>query len=184
MSTDKEQLGTMPATLNNLCVQAIHYDEGDPKRIQHLIKVHDFARLIGMCEQLAPEVLFILEAAAIVHDIGIHISEQKYGSSDGKHQEQEGPAEARKLLEQIGGYTPAQIERICWLVGHHHTFKNITEADHQILIEADFLVNIDEDRIPKEHLEIIREKIFRTETGRHLLHCIYEKTYCPIKNEA
>lgn len=65
MSTDKEQLETMPATLNNLCVRAIHYDEGDPKRIQHLIKVHYFARLIGMCEQVAPEVLFILEAAAM-----------------------------------------------------------------------------------------------------------------------
>lgn len=60
MNTDKELLETMSATLNNLCVRAIHYDEGDPKRIQHLIKVHYFARLIGMCEQVAPEVLFIL----------------------------------------------------------------------------------------------------------------------------
>lgn len=162
----------------------IEYDAGDVQRIQHLLKVHNLAATIGTLEKMDEENLFILESAAIVHDIGIHISEQKYGSSDGKHQEQEGPAEARKLLEQIGGYTPTQIERICWLVGHHHSFKNITKADHQILIEADFLVNIDEDRIPKEHLEIIREKIFRTETGRHLLHCIYEKTYSPIKNKA
>lgn len=150
----------------------IEYDAGDVQRIQHLLKVHNLAATIGTLEKMDEENLFILESAAIVHDIGIHLSEQKYGSSDGKHQ------------EQIGGYTPAQIERVCWLVGHHHTFKNITEADHQILIEADFLVNIDEDRIPKEHLEIIREKIFRTETGRHLLHCIYEKTYSPIKNKA
>ena len=73
MNTDKELLETMSATLNNLCVRAIHYDEGDPKRIQHLIKVHYFARLIGICEQVAPEVLFILEAAALVHDIGIPV---------------------------------------------------------------------------------------------------------------
>lgn len=98
MNTDKELLETMSAILNDLCVRAIHYDEGDPKRIQHLIKVHYFARLIGMCEQVAPEVLFILEAAAIVHDIGIHVCEKKYGACDGKHQELEGPAVAKRFV--------------------------------------------------------------------------------------
>lgn len=111
MSTDKEQLETMPATLNNLCVRAIHYDEGDPKRIQHLIKVHYFARLIGMCEQVAPEVLFILEAAAIVHDIGIHVCEKKYGACDGKHQELEGPAVAKKICRK-----PEALLRSRWSV--------------------------------------------------------------------
>lgn len=63
------------------------YNAGDPKRIQHFIKVYQLASVIGTSEQLDEETLFILETAAIVHDIGIHISEQKYGACDGKHQE-------------------------------------------------------------------------------------------------
>lgn len=155
----------------------IEYDAGDVKRIQHLLKVHNLAATIGTLEQLDPETLFILETAAIVHDIGIHLSEKKYGSSDGKHQEQEGPAEAQKLMTTVGGYTIEQMERVCWLVGHHHTYHDITDMDHQILIEADFLVNIDEDNIPKENCQKIRQHIFRTATGLHLLEEIYEKTY-------
>ena len=33
-----------------LLTAAIEYDKGDPKRIQHFIKVHSFARLIGKQE--------------------------------------------------------------------------------------------------------------------------------------
>ena len=99
----------------------IEYYRGDAKRIQHFIKVYNFASLLGRQEQLDEETLFILETAAIVHDIGIRICEQKYGICDGKHQELEGPAEAEKLLIKTGNYTCEQIERVCWLVGHHHT---------------------------------------------------------------
>lgn len=167
-----------------LLIQAMaEYDAGDVMRIQHLLKVHNFAATIGTLEQLDPETLFILESAAIVHDIGIHPSEQKYGCSDGKYQEKEGPAEARKLMTQVGGYTEQQIERVCWLVGHHHTYHDIHEADHQILIEADFLVNIDEDGIPQKNIEKVRQNIFRTATGLHLLECLYKSVYqAPKKN--
>ena len=57
----------------------IEYDAGDVQRIQHLLKVHNLAATIGTLEKMDEENLFILESAAIVHDIGIHISEQKYG---------------------------------------------------------------------------------------------------------
>ena len=50
----------------------IAYDSGDPKRIHHFLKVHAFARLIGLEERLDPDTQFILETAALVHDIGIH----------------------------------------------------------------------------------------------------------------
>ena len=117
----------------------IEYYRGDAKRIQHFIKVYNFASLLGRQEQLDEETLFILETAAIVHDIGIRICEQKYGVCDGKHQELEGPAEAEKLLIKTGNYTCEQIERVCWLVGHHHTYTNISGIDYQLLVEADFL---------------------------------------------
>ena len=119
--------------LHELSDRMVTYNAGDPKRIQHLIKVHYFARMIGLSEGLDAATQLILEATAIVHDIGIRISEKKYGVCDGKHQEQEGPAEARKLLTEMGTFSEAQIERICWLVGHHHTYDCIEGMDYQIL---------------------------------------------------
>ena len=67
-------------------LEMISYYSGDPKRIQHFTKVHSYAKLIGEREQLSPEELYILEAAAYTHDIGIKPAEEKYGSSDGKLQ--------------------------------------------------------------------------------------------------
>ena len=90
----------------------VEYDKGDVPRIQHFMKVHDFAVTIAQLENVDEDTLFILETAAILHDIGIHVSEQKYGNCNGKHQEEEGPAEAIKLLQQVGGYTEQQIERV------------------------------------------------------------------------
>lgn len=149
------------------------YNSGDPKRIQHLIKVHDLAATIGTMENVDNETLFILETAAIVHDIGIRISERKYGVCDGKHQEQEGPAEARKLMTDLGGYSDTQTDRVCWLIAHHHTYDNIDAIDYQILVEADFLVNIYEDNLSANAIEKIKNKIFRTKTGIALLESMY-----------
>lgn len=147
----------------------IAYDHGDVKRIQHFVKVHDFAAAIGRLEGLDEKTQFILESAAILHDIGIHISEQKYGSSNGKYQELEGPAEAEKLMREVGGYTENQMDRIKYLIGHHHTYHEIDGMDYQILIEADFLVNLYEDGESKETAEAVRSRIFRTKAGIRFL---------------
>ena len=50
--------------LEKLFLEMISYYSGDPKRIQHFTKVHSYAKLIGEREQLSPEELYILEAAA------------------------------------------------------------------------------------------------------------------------
>lgn len=80
----------------------------------------------------------------MVHDCGIKPGEAKYGRNDGKIQEQEGPQAAEKLLLDAG-FVKEDRERICYVVGHHHTYNNINGLDYQILIEADFLVNFYED---------------------------------------
>ncbi len=156
-----------------LIAAMVHYDKGDAKRIQHFLKVHDLAATIGKLEKLNKAAQFILETAAILHDIGIHVSEQKYGSSSGKYQEIEGPIEAQKLMEKLGGYTEEQIERVKYLIGHHHTYKNIEGMDYQILVEADFLVNIYEDEIKKDAVEYVKSNIFKTESGKQLLTNMY-----------
>lgn len=150
----------------------VDFYRGDPKRIQHFIKVHSLSRQIGLQEGLDARALYILELAALVHDIGIKPAEAKYHSSMGKYQELEGPAEARTLLTACGVDSEA-VERICFLVGHHHTYKDIQGADYQILVEADFLVNIFEDDLPAKSAEAVRGKIFRTAAGRRLLTAMY-----------
>ena len=66
-------------------------NRGDQKRIEHSLKVYGYAQLLGRMEGLDPDHQFVLELTAILHDIGIHVSEAKYGYSDGQKQELEGP---------------------------------------------------------------------------------------------
>lgn len=152
---------------NKLIEEMISYNRGDAKRIQHFIKVHSFAKLIGETEDLSPAELFVLETAAVVHDIGIKPSEAKYGRCDGKLQEQEGPEPARELLKGLR-YENTVIERVCYLVAHHHTYENVEGLDYRILLEADFLVNLYEDGISKEGVQRAYEKILVTETGKRI----------------
>ena len=159
--------------IEELALAMIDYNNGDPKRIQHTTKVHAYASMIGKCEGLDEDTLFILESAAIVHDIGIRASEKKYGHQNGKLQEQEGPAVAREMLTRLGGFTDQQIERICWLVGHHHTYHVCEDLDYQILIEADFLVNLFEDEESPNAIRAVRKNIFRTESGTRMLETMY-----------
>ena len=68
--------------------RALQYDAGDPKRIQHLIKVYTFAEMIADGEHLHDGQRCVLLTAAALHDIGIHNAELHYGSSAGKYQGQ------------------------------------------------------------------------------------------------
>ena len=152
--------------------EMIAFDCGDARRIQHFIKVYAFAAYIGRKEGLDTRTQRILELAALVHDIGIHAAEEKHHSSAGKYQEQEGPALATKLLADCG--VPADVtERVAFLVGHHHTYTGVSGLDWRILLEADFLVNAYEDRLPGSSLRAAREKIFETDTGRHILDTMF-----------
>lgn len=150
--------------INRLHYEMIRLYSGDPKRIQHFCKVHSYAKLIAEMEHVDADTLFILEAAALTHDIGIHLCEEKYGSSNGKLQEKEGPAIAEKLLKELQ-FEENVIERVKYLIAHHHTYDAIDGIDYQILVEADFLVNYFEDHLETESIKKSVKKIFKTETG-------------------
>lgn len=169
----------MTSLLDTLAMEMIAYDAGDPKRIQHFLKVHDFARLIGLAEGLDEKTLFRLEAAAYVHDIGIHEGERRFGRNDGKIQEELGPDEARPMLARLG-FEADDIERICWLVGHHHSYGSIDGPDAQILAEADMLVNQFEDAAPRKQNEALYHRLYKTETGKKLFETQYFTEYAGI----
>ena len=158
--------------LDDLFMDMIAYYDGDPKRIQHFTKVHSYARLIGIGEELDDASLFILEAAAYTHDIGIRVAEEKYGRCDGKLQEQEGPIIAQKMLSQLG-FENYIVERICFLIGHHHTYDNIDGLDYQILVEADFFVNLYEDDAGNRAIDKAYKRIFKTETGKKIFRLMF-----------
>ena len=123
-------------------------------------------------EELDDASLFILEAAAYTHDIGIRVAEEKYGRCDGKLQEQEGPIIAQKMLSQLG-FENYIVERICFLIGHHHTYDNIDGLDYQILVEADFLVNLYEDDAGNRAIDKAYKRIFKTETGKKIFRLMF-----------
>ena len=147
--------------LDDLALHMITYYAADPARIQHFIKVHSFAALIARQEGMNAATLEILEAAAYVHDIGIKPAEQTYGSSAGKYQEELGPAPARAMMLECG-FTPAQAEQLFLVT----VDLNIDGMDYQILVEADFLVNLYEDSVPKAAAQNALDKIFKTQTGK------------------
>ncbi len=151
----------------------IEYFHRDPKRINHFIKVYGYASFICDNEDLDLKTKRIVEIASLVHDIGIKNSEEKYGSSSGKYQQIEGPPEAERLLK-ILAVDEQTIERCCWLIAHHHTYDNIKNMDHQVLVEADFLVNAYEDKMTPHSVELFKNKIFKTPTGILLLENIFQ----------
>ena len=90
----------------------------------------------------------------------------------GEGYDEETKAEVKKMLEPLG-VEPERIERIMYLVGHHHTYKNIEGMDYQILVEADFLVNLYEEGVKKEAAMAARANIFRTKKGIWTLNTMF-----------
>lgn len=159
-------------SVNTVLEKMIEFDAGDTKRIQHFVKVYTFASAIGKGEGLSPRQQEILEIAAILHDIGIHASEEKYGSPAGKYQEIEGPALAKALLKPLG-YDEELMDRVAYLIGHHHTYNEVDGIDYRILLEADFLVNSYEDSLSEKSIIAFREKVFETATGKKFLNDMF-----------
>lgn len=158
---------------DELITKMIEFDFGDPKRIQHFLKVYEFAHIIGIKEGLDEATQKLLDIASIMHDIGIRPAEEKYGSCNGKLQEKEGPEYAGKMLRNFPDVTGDEIDRVCYLIAHHHTYENVEGMDYQILLEADFLVNAFEDSLDKKAIIRFRDKVFRTEAGRYLLNKMF-----------
>lgn len=138
----------------------------DEKRIKHALAVLDYAERIQAVEGGDP---LVVKAAAILHDIGIHEAERKYGSPAGKYQEIEGPPIADEILKRHN-IPPETSEHICRIIANHHSAKDIDTKEFRILWDADRLVNIPEDfpDASKDELQSIVEKTFRTREGHRI----------------
>ncbi len=154
------------------------YFDKDVKRIKHTQKVARFAEAMVKIEGGNPLVVL---GSAFLHDIGIHEAEKKHGNSSGEFQGLEGPPIAKDMLKRIGLQTE-MIDEICDIIGHHHHPREEETLNFQILYEADWLVNIEEDGFLKnrEELEKLIGNVFKTVTGKKFAEDLYLNS--PAKN--
>ena len=158
-------------TIAEIMKKMIAYSKGDFHDIDHLIRVWTYAKTIGELEGLDGETQYILEVAAITHDIACPLCREKYGNTNGKYQEQEGIPLVRAFLYDTG-LSPEQIERVAYLVGHHHTYINVDGADYQILLEADYIANASENSFSRQSIETFLRRVTKTESGIRLARSI------------
>ena len=154
--------------VSEIMEKMIVFSDGNIHDIDHLIRVWTYAKTIGELEKLDAETQFILEIAAITHDIACPLCREKYGSTNGKHQEREGEPMVRTFLADTD-MSIEQIDRIAWLVAHHHTYSDIDGLDYQILVEADYIANASENGYSQVNVRNFMEKFMRTESGKRIL---------------
>ena len=155
-------------TVSQILEKMIAFSEGSLHDIDHFIRVWTYAKTIGELEDLDPNTQFILEVAAITHDIACPMCREKYGNTNGKYQEKEGAPLVKTFLYDTG-IPEDQIDRIAYLVGHHHSFHDIDGTDYQILVEADYIANATENGYPRQNAENFLQKIMKTESGKRIL---------------
>ena len=159
------------STIDKIRNEMIEYFGSDRKRIDHALKVLDFARRINSVEKADP---LIVEAAAVLHDIGIRAAEKKYGSGAGMLQEIEGPPIARKILQK-NGFTQPATDHICAIVANHHSGKNVDTPEFRVVWDSDWLVNIPDefDLSDKDALGRFIERVFKTAEGKRIAKAIF-----------
>lgn len=140
-----------------------------PSEIEHALNVLGNAEFIMDGEKIQGRERYLIAVTAILHDIGMINAKEKYGQTGGPYQEKEGPAAAKALLvgEDFG---EDEIDRICYIIGNHHTPSKIDGVDFQVLWEADVLEALK--KIDKESnqdkLQVLITKNFKTKTGVQL----------------
>lgn len=159
-------------TVSQIMEKMIEFSGGNIHDINHLMWVWSYAKTIGELEGIDKEKQFILEVAAITHDIACPFCREKYGNTNGKYQEREGVAIVRDFLKDTG-LTDNEIERVAFLVGHHHSPQMIDEIDYQILIEADYIVNASESGYSKENIEKFTQEYIKTPSAVRIISDVF-----------
>lgn len=157
-------------TTNNetkLLRSALLYENGHPRRTQHILKVYALAKLLGENENLSKKERQILQAAAILHDIAIKYCKEHYdGNACQENQQREAPALVNKFLLEAG-YEPEYIPEVTEAVKNHHNYDKPRNKILQLLVEADLIINCFESsdkNIDRQALSVI----FETKLGKEL----------------
>ena len=151
-------------TVKEIARDMAYYSKGNLHDIDHFLRVWGYARDIADGECLSKRERYVLEVAAITHDIACPLCREKYGNTDGKNQESEGAVLVRTFLRDAG-IPDDLLERIVFLVGHHHSYDAVDGIDYQILLEADYIANALENHTPPSAARQALKSVFRTKSG-------------------
>ena len=118
------------------------YFDTDDRRIEHALRVWYHAeRLMADRPACDPQILI---ASALLHDVGIKVSEGKHGYNNGKTQEEYGPPVAQTLLDAIG-FPSEKTHIVKQIIGNHHSPSRYDYPELALLKAADAIVNKDEE---------------------------------------
>lgn len=139
----------------------------DARLIEHTTKVlHEGEALLETDPEAGGFVTQVVYLSCVFHDIGIPTARRKHGSAAGPYQEREGATVSGTLLQELD-VRPDILERVCYIVGHHHTQSSIDGPDFRIVWDADMLVNLAEGNVvPKVPKSQFLESNFQTAAGR------------------
>ena len=121
----------------------------DSRRIEHALCVMKHAEDIA--RSYTHWDYDVLIAAALLHDVGIKPSEEQFGYNNGHTQEEYGPAAAGRLLREIQ-FPEDKIEKVCAIIGNHHSVSRYDYSELAILKKADALVNRKESEAEKRRV--------------------------------
>lgn len=155
-------------TIAQITKKMIDFSRGNLHDIDHFLRVWAYAKTIAELEGLDADTRFVVEVAAIVHDIACPLCREKYGNTNGKLQEKEGPALVEAFLADAS-MAPEVAARVAFLTGHHHTLTGIEGDDWQILVEADYIANAEENGWPPENVRGFMDRYCKTDAGRALM---------------
>ena len=152
--------------------EMIRFFGNDRRRVAHALKVYSYVAAMAELEALPPGPAETARIAAILHDTGIKIAEEKYGSCTIRQQQEEGPPAAGRILAALGAGREL-TERVRYLIAHHHEPEASEDMDFRLIIEADYLVNFEEGNLPLDGLEKVTAEHFRTETGKEFARLLF-----------
>ena len=167
----RKAVETMTDREGQLLYSALCYEEGHPRRTQHILKVYTLAMLLARQAGLDQRQEAVLGAGAILHDIAIkHCKDQGLKATQAE-QQQAAPALAADFLAKAG-YPADFLPEVLELVLHHHEYSRPRGQLMQLLMEADLIVNCYEcPPDPARRQEI--QSVFRTPQGRQLLSFLF-----------
>ena len=100
--------------ISQIMEKMIAFSNGNLHDMNHLMCVWTYAKTIGELEGLDRKTQETLEIAAITHDIACPLCRDKYGDTNGKHQELESPPLVEAFFEGLP-VGRGDVERISWL---------------------------------------------------------------------
>ena len=125
---------------DRVAVEVKRYFKQDFRRIGHAMRVARYAERIGKAEGGH---LAVILSAAYLHDVGIPIAEEKYGSSAPEYQEKEGPEIAKSILSKLNA-PEKLIDLVCDIVGHHHHPRPDDTIEFKVVYDSDWITNKEE----------------------------------------